>query len=167
MYAIKTRIEELRINESLHSSDVSAIGELVTNSGVFRSEEIMIAMELAEDRLSGKDSSYNFLCLRDIDGNLYGYSCYGEIPLTDKRFDLYWIVIDNSLRGSGYASQLLQETEKQIISMEGKQLYAETSGTEAYAPARSFYLKNGFKEVASFPDFYRDGDAKIVYCKNL
>ena len=45
--------------------------------------------------------------------------------------------------------------------------FAETSSTERYAPTRSFYVRAGFREVASIADFYRAGDGKVIYEKRL
>lgn len=155
----------LTIENRLRSEDAKEISELARRSSVFSETEIEVAGELADDVLSGKDTSYLFCLLRDNQGRLLGYTCYGEIPLTERRFDLYWIVVDPEAQRSGLAAMLLAATEDNVRRLGGVRLYAETSGTSAYAPARAFYLKNGFSEAGRFVDFYRDGDDKVVFCK--
>ncbi|MDD2943290.1 MAG: GNAT family N-acetyltransferase, partial [bacterium] len=145
--------------------DPKEISELARRSSVFSETEIEVAGELADDVISGKDTSYLFCLLRNEQGHLLGYTCYGEIPLTERRFDLYWIVVDPEAQRSGLAAALLAATEDNVRRLGGVRLYAETSGTAAYAPARAFYLKNGFSEAGRFVDFYRDGDDKVVFCK--
>ena len=51
--------------------------------------------------------------------------------------------------------------------MGGRAIYVETSSTEVYSPARSFYLNQGYKEVSRLKDFYRPGDDRITFLKQL
>jgi len=156
-----------QLDETLRTTDADAIETLVTRTGVFRADEIAIARELAEAKCSGSDPSYQFLLLRDAQDTLVGYTCYGEIPLTDKRFDLYWIAVDPAHQGRGLAGHLLRESEARIRAQGGAIAYAETSGTPAYETARRFYLASGYHEAGRFADFYRDGDDKVVFAKKL
>lgn len=167
MQAQNTTQTPLDTDAIVKSSDPEAIRQLVRRSGVFSSTEIDIAAELADAVLDGTDTSYQFIFYRDIAGNPIAYSCYGEIPLTDKRFDLYWIVVDPACQGQGLAARLIEETSARIAALGGSLLYAETSGTEAYSPARKFYAKHGFAEAARFPHFYRENDDKIVFVKKI
>jgi hypothetical protein len=43
----------------------------------------------------------------------------------------------------------------------------ETSSLPPYEPARRFYLKCGYGEVARIPDFYGPGDARVIFTKGL
>ncbi len=150
----------------LRIDDTGHIRVLVEEAGVFRPEEVDVACELASDALSG-DPSYRFLLWRGESGAVDAYSCYGEIPITDGRFDLYWIVVSPRLQGQGIGAQLLRETESAIRTLGGGHVYAETSGLPNYTPARRFYEASGFTEAARLSDFYREGDDKIIYRKLL
>lgn len=154
-------------DNNLRQNDLDAIEELVKDVGVFNAEEIKIARELAENSLSGHDPDYIFLFLRDEDGAPLAYTCYGIIPFTDKRFDLYWIAVSKQAQGQGLGKRVMIETEEHILSLGGRCIYAETSGTEKYIPARKLYLQQGFVEAAVLKDFYKDGDDKFIYSKNL
>jgi len=157
----------LETDTQVRPTDPKAIRELVKRSNVFNDVEIEIAGDLADAVLDGSDTSYQFIFYRDASGNPIAYSCYGEIPLTDKRYDLYWIVVDPAYQGQGLAAKLIEETSARIVALGGSLLYAETSGTEAYSPARKFYAKHGFAEAARFPHFYRENDDKIVFVKKI
>jgi ribosomal protein S18 acetylase RimI-like enzyme len=148
-------------------SDVAGVRRLAAKTGVFNDAEIRIAGELVEQTLSGEDEDYRFLFLRGVAGEVPAYACYGEIPMTDGRYDLYWIVASPELQGTGVASRLLAEVEGRIRAQGGAHLYAETSGTDIYLPARKFYLKNGFVQAAVLKDFYLDGDDKAIFRKML
>ncbi len=147
--------------------DVATIRAMVTRAGIFSEEEVTVAEELAQDRFTrGTQSDYYFL-LADVNGNLAGYTCYGRIPMTDARYDLYWIVVDTSAQRCGLATQLLERTEAATRAQGGKILYAETSSRDCYAPAIAFYDKHGFSELARIKDFYKEGDDKVMLGKTL
>jgi ribosomal protein S18 acetylase RimI-like enzyme len=54
-----------------------------------------------------------------------------------------------------------------VRGRDGRLLLIETSSTAAYHPTRQFYLKNGYTIVAEIPDFYADGDGKVIYSKRM
>jgi ribosomal protein S18 acetylase RimI-like enzyme len=147
--------------------DVAAVRALVAATGVFNPEEIQVAGDLVEDFTTlGEASEFRFL-FADTKEVLAGYTCYGRIPFTDERYDLYWIATSPLQQRRGLGQQLLAQTEKRIRALGGKALYAETSSRELYAPARVFYEAQGFDEVARLKNFYRDGDHKVMLCKGL
>ena len=43
----------------------------------------------------------------------------------------------------------------------------ETASKESYAATRAFYERIGYVEVARTPDFYKDGDDRVVYSRRL
>jgi len=153
--------------ENAIPADAVRVRALVAATGVFNEEEIRVAGDLVEDFVAhGAASEFRFL-FAEIDGQLAGYTCYGRIPFTDERYDLYWIAAAPGQQRQGLARALLAETEACIRALGGKRLYAETSSRGVYAPARAFYAANGFAEAAHFKDFYRDGDDKVVFGKRL
>jgi ribosomal protein S18 acetylase RimI-like enzyme len=149
------------------AEDIKSIRDIVESTGFFRADEIDIAVELIEDRLDrGKSSGYEFLFACQ-NGKPVAYCCYGLIPCTIKSYDLYWIAVHNSYRGTGIGSYLLKLTEKEIASAGGYGVYVETSSRDQYLSTRKFYEKNNYKLKACFEDFYDDDDDKIVYFKCL
>jgi ribosomal protein S18 acetylase RimI-like enzyme len=159
--------KQLSFDSNLTEPDLQAIEQLATDAGVFNAEEIRIARELAEDSLSGQDPNYKFLFLRDNSEVIIAYTCYGVIPLTDNRFDLYWIIVCPKAQGCGIGKKIMAETEKRIRQLNGQYIYAETSSTLPYAAARELYLKCGFIEGSVLKNFYRNDDDKVIYQKKL
>ena len=47
-------------------------------------------------------------------------------------------------------------TEDEIRAAGGRVLVVETSGLPNYEPTRRFYLKLGYRHVATIPDFYAE-----------
>ena len=158
----------LTLRFDLNRGDHKRIREITESVGVFNPDEINIAEELAIESIEkGADKSgYHFL-LYENGGGIIGFTCYGEIPGTKNRYDLYWIVISSELRGKGIGKRLISETEKTIVERGGKKIYVETSSKASYYDTRQFYIRCGYIEEAVFKDFYDDGDDKIVYLKNL
>ncbi len=153
--------------DSIRKSDPASVCALVREAGVFNEEEIQIAGELVMDRVTrGEASEYHFI-FAEAEGELIAYTCYGRICFTDERYDLYWIAVSPRFQGQGIAAEIMERTEQAARALGCKHLYAETSSREVYAPARKFYLRQGFAQVASLKDFYRDGDDKVLFRKYL
>jgi ribosomal protein S18 acetylase RimI-like enzyme len=143
------------------------IEKIVRSTGFFREDEVLVAVELVEERLlKGADSGYEFL-FADLGGIPVAYSCYGLIPCTVHSYDLYWIATHKKHMNRGIGRTLLLETEKTIKKTGGYGIYVETSSKEQYAPTRAFYEKNGYTLKARFEDFYDKGDDKCIYVKYL
>ena len=126
-----------------------------------------MAVELVRERLDkGEKSGYYFI-FGETDGTMAGYACYGPIAGTQCSFDLYWIAVDNGMRGGGIGSLLLKKAEAAILGMGGGRVYVETSSRDQYEPTRAFYLRNGYRLEADLKDFYAPGDSKIIFVKEL
>lgn len=163
---MKSKIEYL-IRKSVKAEDPTNIREIVSSTGFFSEEEVEIAVELAEERISkGEMSGYNFLFL-DINGKTVAYSCFGPIPATKFSYDLYWIAVHKDFQNYGLGKLILTESEKAIANLGGKRIYVETSGRDQYISTRKFYLACNYKEEAVLEDFYAPGDAKYLYLKIL
>lgn len=165
--SLRSPLDALEYSESVTAQDIIAVRQLVHQVGVFNEEEIQVASELVADRISGKDESYRFILAKDSDNLLQGYCCFGEIPFTDKRYDLYWIVVAKSYQGTGLAKLLLSKTEQSILQDGGQIIYIETSSTPDYKPAQHFYFKNNYMLVSRLHDFYHDNNDKLIFEKRL
>lgn len=151
----------------LRAGDERAIERLVATTGVFSAEEIMIARELVEEaHVAAGGGGYRFL-IADGESSIAGYTCYGPIPGTDRRYELYWIAVDPAARRGGLGHRLLAATEAAVRRLGGTHLFAETSTRPDYAPARGFYAANGYTLHAEVPDFHADGDGLAIYGKRL
>ncbi len=163
----KQVIKALNYRKTVVPSDLMNVANILKSTGFFKPHEIDIAIELVEENLNNGDGSgyrFNFL---EIEGKTVAYSCYGEIPLTVKNFDLYWIAVDNNYRGKGFGRLLMEKTESDISAFGGRGIYIETSNKEMYRPTMSFYKNCGYEEVAYFKDYYDIDDHKVVFYKKL
>jgi len=147
------------------AADVPALRRLVAAAGVFYRQERAVALELLETRLErGPKSGYSFV-FAELHGDLLGYAAWGPAPLTERSFDLYWIVVAPAAQGRGLGRALLELVERAIGARGGGNLYIETSSRQAYARTRRFYKDAGYRRIARLRDFYAPGDHKLMFCK--
>lgn len=152
---------------SVRASDVAEIKRLVTETAAFSGEEIAIAGELVEERIAkGRASGYEFIIAANGE-RVAGYACYGRTPGSTHGYDLYWLAVHPGRQRNGLGQELLRRTEAAVASVDGHFLIAETSSTPPYDKARRFYERSGFEKLIEIADFYRPGDNKIIYRKNL
>lgn len=156
-----------KIRTEVQERDKQAVEEILRSSGFFREDEIMVAVELVEERLNkGVECGYDFVFIDD-NGRTVSYACFGLIPCSLISYDLYWIGTHEDYRGKGVGKIVLQKVEEIVKQMNGKALYIETSAKPLYEPTRQFYLSNGCKLEALFEDFYDIGDGKCVFVKRF
>ena len=151
----------LHYRHEVFLQDIEHITDIVNSTRFFYSYEILIALELIEERLTkGTQSGYWFI-FAELAGNVVAYSCYGG------SFDLYWIVTHQNYQGRGIGKQLLQETETTIRHVGGRTIYVETASREQYTSTRHFYEGCHYVKEAQLKDFYDIGDDKVIYVKRL
>ncbi len=148
-------------------ADLPALRRLVAATRVFYAEERQIALELLEERLRrGAKSGYEFF-FADMAGRLVGYCAWGDVPLTQQSYDLYWIAVAPAVQGRGVGQQLMKLAERAVARRGGGGLYIETSSRAVYARTRRFYRDAGYRQVARLRNFYATGDHKVVFCKTI
>ena len=163
----KWEFKVLNYRKTVVPSDAMNVANILKSTGFFKPHEIDVAVELVEETLkNGAGSGYRFNFL-EIEGKTVGYSCYGEIPVTVKNFDLYWMALDNDFRGRGLGRLLMEKTEADIRALGGRGIYIETSNKEMYKPTVAFYKSCGYDQIALFKDFYDLKDNKVVFYKKL
>jgi ribosomal protein S18 acetylase RimI-like enzyme len=155
----------------LELRDRSRIEEMVVSSGKFSDVEIATALELVDEALieGEEESGYLFAVLEDKREPpvVKGYACYGPTPLTQGVYDLYWIVVDPKAQGGGLGRLLVEFVERDVMKRGGRMILIETSSQETYGATIRFYERTGYKLVARVKNFYRIGDDKLIFSKEL
>ena len=155
---------------SLSAKDQSRIREIVAAAGNFSDQEIATAMELVDEALQkGEESGYIIVVAATPEhaGEIDGYACYGPTPLTEGVYDLYWIAVDPKAQGRGIGRILVEYVEKDIRSRGGRLLLIETSSRHEYQPTIAFYQRTNYELAARIKNFYRIGDDKLIFSKEL
>ena len=121
-----------------------------------------VAIEVIDSYLNDPEHSGYYTLVAEDRSGIIGYICYGQTPLTEGTWDLYWEAVSREKQGKGIGSALIDAAEKQIKKAKGRLAIIETSSTPAYEKTRHFHHKNGYNEIACIPDFYSPGDDKII-----
>jgi ribosomal protein S18 acetylase RimI-like enzyme len=162
--------EGLRIRP-LEPDDRSSIEDMVVSSGKFDDVEIATALELVDEALEeGEQSGYLFAVLETGNAKsakVRGYACYGPVPLTQGAYDLYWIVVDPPSQGTGLGRHLILHVEQDVLKRGGRMILIETSSQETYGATVRFYERSGYHLEARIRNFYKIGDDKLVFQKEL
>jgi ribosomal protein S18 acetylase RimI-like enzyme len=164
-----TSEDGLRIRP-LEPRDRAPIGKMVVTSGKFNDVEVATALELVEEALEeGEESGYIFAVLETGGARaaVKGYACYGPVPLTEGVYDLYWIVVDPALQGTGLGRHLIRHVERDVVDRGGRMILIETSSQESYGATVRFYERSGYHLAARIRNFYKIGDDKLVFQKEL
>ncbi len=148
--------------------DGPQVYEITAKTGMFNAEEVQCVYDIWQQHLQlGPDTSgYTFYVDKDGD-RVLGYVCVGPRGLTDRVYDLYWIVVDLSAQRHGIGRRLIDVAERIVREKNGRILVIETSGTEKYAGTRSFYLSCGYQHEATLRDLYADGDDLCIFTKRM
>lgn len=153
----------ISFRETVRRQDAGDVRRIVDATGFFTPEEVDVAEELVHERLmQGEESGY-FFVFAELDGEMLGYACYGPTPAAEGTYDLYWIAVDPARRHMGLGKKLVAVTVEKVRGLQGRLLFAETSGMEKYVSTRKFYERTGFTAEAVLKDFYRPGDDKVIY----
>ncbi len=98
---------------------------------------------------------------------MVGVIAYGQTPMTEGTYDLYWIACDPARQRTGVGTMLLGAMEADLRRRGARLVRVETSGTAVYRATRAFYERCGFRETARIPEFYRPDDDLVVFTKRL
>ncbi len=148
----------------LTAADRGRIEEITRAVGVFREDEVPVALEVFDSSVAG---SFDYIALgAELDGRLAGWICWGPTPCTAGTYDLYWMAVDPAAQGAGLGTALIGTMEQRLAGV-ARLIVVETAGRADYAATRAFYQVRGYRATAVIPDFYAPGDDQVVYVKTL
>lgn len=150
----------------LRADHRETIRTMVEATGVFRSDEVAVALEVFEDHVAHPGADYHGVGAFDDDA-LVGFTLYGPTPCTAATWDLYWIVVDPGAHRHGVGRTLMRQAERNIRMRRGQLVMVETSSRDDYGPTRAFYESIGYTRAAHIPQYYGPQDDLIVYTKHL
>ncbi|MBN2206478.1 MAG: GNAT family N-acetyltransferase [Candidatus Aminicenantes bacterium] len=152
----------------LTRNDREAVLRLLAGTGMFTEAEIAVAEEQLDIFLTQPaQKDYDIVVVADEAGGVAGFLSWGPTPLTEGTYDLYWMAVAPNRQGRGYGKALVRWLEDRARAANGRLIVIETSSQPKYHPTRAFYLGLGYNEAARIPDFYKPGDARVIYTKEL
>jgi len=151
----------------LTHQDKQKVMSILQTTPEFLSHEVVVAEELIDAFLEDPQTSGYYIHVAELDGEIAGYVCYGNTPLTEATWDLYWIAVANDKQGYGIGRILMKHAEEDIKKMHGRLIMVETSGKAEYNKTRQFYEKLNYQKVCQIPDYYASGDDLVLFTKKL
>lgn len=147
-----------------HRSQLEA---LLAAAGVFRPDEIDVALEVFDELCEDPESGYMSIAAVAGHGELLGFALYGPTPCTVGTWDLYWIAVHPEHQGLSLGRGLMDRVEAEMRASGARMCVIETSSKADYCATRRFYVACGYREVGRVPDFYAEGDDLVVFTRRL
>jgi len=148
-------------------ADTQAILDITAGTGLFTPADVEALREvLAEYHaqfapLGHRCHSY------ESNGKVIGFIYFAPAPMTDRTWDLWWIVVDKSTHARGIGTKMLKFAEDAARTEKGRLMEVPTSGLPTYEKTRKFYLKSGYGVAATLKDHYADGHDMVIFSKRL
>ncbi len=148
------------------AGETSLLVEIALKTGVFKPLEIQALQEVLDDYHTENRQHGHCAITCECAGQVQGFAYYAPAAMTERTWQLWWIVVRQDLQGQGIGSALLRYLESDIHDRhQGRLLFIETSSLPPYEPTRRFYRKHHFEEHAVLRDYYSTGDDMVVFRK--
>jgi ribosomal protein S18 acetylase RimI-like enzyme len=148
-------------------ADTPILLAIAESTGVFKPMEIEALHEVLDDYHRENHQDGHKCVSYEKDGQVIGFAYYAPTAMTDRTWDLYWIAVSKQTHARGIGSALLKFVEEDIRREGGRQLFIETSSLPHYELTRRFYLKHGYEKACVQPDYYADGDDRVMFRKRF
>lgn len=141
-------------------TDIPAILNMIEASGEFDADGVQFVESLLNQHFYVGDSS---IWLTAELGDVLGVAYCAAEPMALGVWNLLmlWTRADAHRRGHG--TGLVSGVLDRLKQVNARLLLVETSGADAFGPARDFYVKNGFKYEATIRNYYGQGEDKWIF----
>ena len=139
---------------------------LAEETGMFKEGELEALAGMVAEYFAGTLGDDHFWVIDD-DGGLQGAAYYAQETMAYGVWNLYFIGVRQAGRRQGRAGDLLRHVEHALQERGARLLIIETSGFDAFEPARRLYRQHGYDEEARIREFYSAGQDKIIFRKKL
>lgn len=144
-------------------NDLPAVKSIIDANEMFPSEYLD---EMTSEYFSG-DSQEIWIVAENEKVGIVAVAFCSQERMTEGTWNLLMIAVRPDCQGIGVGKAMMQHIESQVKHQDARILLVETSGLPEYEKTREFYPKCGYKQVAVIPDYYEDGDDKVVFWRAL
>lgn len=150
-------------------SDINGIIQLAIDAELFKAEETSFLVEILESVIEGKsgDGHQAWVNLSEHNNSITGAIYFGPDAMVHQKWDVWMIVVAPKTQRKGVGSVLLNHAEKIATSEKARLIVVETSSLSRFQKAGNFYKRCGYSHVARIPDYYSEGEDKLVYLKKF
>jgi len=86
---------------------------------------------------------------------------------TEGTYNLYAIAVKKEWQGKGIGKQMMNYIETELRKKGNRILIVETSGDTEMELTRTFYIKCQYTMEATIRDFWKAGEDKVIFWKQL
>jgi GNAT superfamily N-acetyltransferase len=151
-------------------ADTEAIRRLAIDNHMFEPDEMDGFDEMMNGFFNGSLEGHSWIVALDRDEQVAGAGYFAPEPFADRMWNLYFLAVRPDGHGGGVGGDIItwvEQTLRELGDTQARVLIVETSSTDGYEQARSFYAKHGFVEEARIRQFYGPADDKVVFWKSL
>ena len=147
------------------AADREGVRSLALINRMFAPEEMGGFDEMLSGYLNGSAPDHHWV-VAESSGEVVGAGYYAGEPFGDRVWNLYFLAVHPDLHRQGIGGAVVDHVAEHLRTLgdaAARVLVVETSSTDAYHQARSFYVTHGFDEEARIREFYGPGDDKVVF----
>lgn len=151
------------IIRELQKSDLKSVKQIIDDNQMFPSEYL-------DDMASGflKKETEELWYVSETEGKeVISIAYCAPERMTEGTWNLLLIAVSKNAQGRGVGSDLMAHVEQDLVLKDARILLVETSGLPDYELTRKFYPKCGYTQIAVIPEYYDNGDDKVVFWKSL
>jgi len=100
------------------------------------------------------------------DKKIFGALIFRKDPMGDRIYEIKWLAVRRDYFRNGVGKSLITSAEK-LVKNDARLIVIYTSNHYFYNGTHKFFEKLGYKKVAIIPDFWDDGDDRVVYWKRI
>lgn len=149
-------------------SDRAPLLAIAVATGLFTADEADGLLGGVLDQLASSSlpAGHSALLCRMVPGSaVVGWTYFAPDPHAGGVWNVWWLGVEPASQGAGAGALLLRRAEAQAAAEGGRLMIVETSAKAPQARARRFYAKEGYSECGCVPDFYGEGDDKVIFAR--
>ena len=78
-----------------------------------------------------------------------------------------WLYVRPDHHGHGIGGLLWTEMEERVKALNARKVYMDVGNESDHAVATAFYLRRGYVKEGELVDYFRDGEHKQIFAKDL
>lgn len=156
-------MKEISIRKYKIEDFETVVGQYQKLPNFFTNRAIEIIKENL-DKVVKEEQEYDCL-IAQIEGEIVGNLIYNRDITGDLTYEFKWLSTDASLKYKPFIFKKLMEAGEEDLKQKARLFILYTSNTENERNTQSMFLKLGYTKVATLPDFWDDGDDRVVFMK--
>ena len=154
--------------ESVEPKDRSALLAIAVRTGLFSTDDAEALLGGVLDGIFAATLPAGHMALACRPGPaaaIAGWTYFAPDQYAEGVWNVWWLGVSPESIGTGVGQKLLRAAEARAHGAGARIIVVETSSRAPQARARAFYAKEGYAECGCVPDFYGDGDHKVIFSR--